>query len=151
LSDRASNHEHGARCPALVVVPPGLLRNWQQELEKWAPQLSFYVYHGTQRSLPPRKGADYSVFLTTYHTVRNDCVRLADVDLVIFSCMVIDEAQCIKNHNTMMTMAVKEVGNVSATLCLSLREGHIALPSKDNTISTSKSIWSSRLPLMKWM
>ena len=29
-----------------------------------------------------------------YHTVRND-VKLADVDLVVFSsCMVIDEAQC---------------------------------------------------------
>ena len=28
-----------------------------------------------------------------YHTVRND-VKLADVDLVVFSCVVIDEAQC---------------------------------------------------------
>jgi SNF2 family DNA or RNA helicase len=50
--------------------------------------------------------------LTTYHVVRNDYQKLSDSDQITFSCMVIDEAQCIKNHKTLITKGVKEVGNV---------------------------------------
>lgn len=98
-------------CPALVVVPPGLLRNWEREFDKWAPQLSVYLYHGHNRALPPNRGTDYNIFLTTYHMVRNDSQKFCDADCITFSCMVIDEAQCIKNHNIKMTKAIKEVGN----------------------------------------
>eukprot|EP00927_Polykrikos_kofoidii_P065493 TRINITY_DN61244_c0_g1_i1.p1 TRINITY_DN61244_c0_g1~~TRINITY_DN61244_c0_g1_i1.p1 ORF type:complete len:1017 (+),score=157.41 TRINITY_DN61244_c0_g1_i1:43-3093(+) len=103
--------EHGRPRPALVVVPPGLLRNWQQEFEKWAAHLRVYLYHGQPRRLPPNKGADFDIFLTTYHIVRNDSAKFCDVDYISFSCMIIDEAQCIKNHSIKMTKAVKEVGN----------------------------------------
>eukprot|EP00929_Paragymnodinium_shiwhaense_P089012 TRINITY_DN49281_c0_g1_i1.p1 TRINITY_DN49281_c0_g1~~TRINITY_DN49281_c0_g1_i1.p1 ORF type:complete len:1001 (-),score=205.76 TRINITY_DN49281_c0_g1_i1:125-3127(-) len=95
--------------PALVVVPPGLLRNWQLELAKWAPQLRIYLYHGMPRQLPPNR-EDVDIFLTTFHTVRNDVSKLCDCEQISFSCMVIDEAQCIKNHNAKMTKAIKEVG-----------------------------------------
>jgi SNF2 family DNA or RNA helicase len=49
-------NEENQKCPALVVVPPGLLQNWQREFQRWAPTLSFYVYHGPKRSLPLNKG-----------------------------------------------------------------------------------------------
>jgi len=100
--------EAGVRRPGLVVVPPGLLRNWQQEFQQWAPQLEIYLYHGPKRELP-RSSVD--VMLTTYHMVRNDVSTLCDRARITFSCMVIDEAQCIKNHGTKLTKAVKEVGN----------------------------------------
>lgn len=104
--------ERGQQRPALVVVPPGLLRNWQREFLQWAPSLQVYVYHGMQRELPPRKGEGFDIFLTTYDMVRNDCRKLSDKDQAIFSCMVIDEAQAIKNHKAKRTRAVKEVGSV---------------------------------------
>ena len=49
-------NEQNEKCPALVVVPPGLLRNWQREFERWAPALKFYVYHGPKRTLPENQG-----------------------------------------------------------------------------------------------
>lgn len=104
-------NEENQKCPALVVVPPGLLQNWQREFQRWAPTLSFYVYHGPKRSLPLNKGRDYDLLLTTYEMVRNDREKFADAQTICFSGMVIDEAQKIKNHGALVSKAVKEVGN----------------------------------------
>lgn len=104
-------NEENQKCPALVVVPPGLLQNWQREFRRWAPTLSFYVYHGPKRSLPPNKGRDYDLLLSTYEVVRNDREKFADAQTICFSGMVIDEAQKIKNHGALVSRAMKEVGN----------------------------------------
>ena len=45
----------------LVVVPTGLLTNWQAEISRFAPSLTFFVYHGTERSL---KQFDADILLT---------------------------------------------------------------------------------------
>jgi len=103
--------EHGRPRPALVVVPPGLLKNWQREFGQWAPQLRVHTYHGLARKLPPNQGADVEVLLTTYHMVRNDVTTFCNAGRIAFACMILDEAQCIKNHNIKMTRAVKEVGS----------------------------------------
>jgi len=36
---------------ALVVVPTGLLTNWQSEIRKFAPSLSSHIYHGGVRDI----------------------------------------------------------------------------------------------------
>jgi SNF2 family DNA or RNA helicase len=38
---------------ALIVVPTGLVTNWQAELQRFAPSLTVFTYHGPQRSLKP--------------------------------------------------------------------------------------------------
>ena len=52
---------------ALVVVPTGLLTNWQTEIARFAPSLSTHIYHDTARDLK-QFGAD--VMLTTYGVAR---------------------------------------------------------------------------------
>ena len=88
---------------ALIVVPTGLLTNWQAEIEKFAPSLSSYIFHGTNRDF---KQFDADVMLTTYGVLRSDFELLKKQK---WQAMIIDEAQNIKNHDTAQAKAVKSI------------------------------------------
>lgn len=94
---------------ALVILPTTLLSNWQREIEKFAPSLSFYIYHGANRKW--LDSADFTsnsfqpnILLTTYGTVRSEDKRFAERE---WSCIIIDEAQAIKNPAAGQTEAIK--------------------------------------------
>ncbi len=90
---------------ALVVVPTGLLINWQAEIERFAPSLSTHIFHGSNRNI---KDFDADIMLTTYGILRSD------VDLLKkqkWQIMVIDEAQNIKNHVTAQSKAIKSISS----------------------------------------
>ena len=89
-------HEEGklAERKALVVLPAGLLCNWQVEIKKFAPELTFFAYHGGSRDLE-KFHAD--VLLTTYATFRKDFDELNERP---WQAIVIDEAQNIKNADS---------------------------------------------------
>lgn len=75
---------------ALVIVPTGLLTNWQAEIAKFAPSLSTHIFHGTARDL---KQFDADVMLTTYGVARGDSELLKKQK---WQVMVIDEAKTLK-------------------------------------------------------
>ena len=89
-------HEEGklAERKAFVVMPAGLLCNWQVEIKKFAPDLTFFAYHGGSRDLE-KFHAD--VLLTTYATFRKDFDELNERE---WQVIVIDEAQNIKNADS---------------------------------------------------
>lgn len=89
--------------PALVVAPTGLLANWQAELQRFAPSLSVFLYHGAKRNM---NQFSYDILLTSYGLVRSD------VDLLKkrkWRVVVIDEAQNIKNNDTAQSKAVRSL------------------------------------------
>ena len=88
---------------ALVVVPTGLLTNWQAEIEKFAPSLSTHIFHGTLRDY---KQFDADILLTTYGVLRSDHEMLRKQK---WQVMIIDEAQNIKNYDTAQSKAVKSI------------------------------------------
>ena len=79
---------------AIVVMPAGLLCNWQVEIKKFAPDLTFFAYHGGRRDLE-KFNAD--VLLTTYATFRKD---FDDLNSHEWQTIIIDEAQNIKNADS---------------------------------------------------
>ncbi len=89
---------------ALVIVPTTLLTNWTNEIRKFAPRLSFAIYHGTDRSWETLNGAD--IVLTTYGVLRADIEEINKHPLAI---AVVDEAQNIKNPDAAQTKAVKKL------------------------------------------
>ena len=88
---------------ALIVVPTGLLNNWQIEIEKFAPTLSTHIYHGTLRDV---KDFNADVMLSTYGIVRSDFDILKKKKWQI---LVIDEAQNIKNNATAQSKVIKSL------------------------------------------
>lgn len=87
------------REPALVVCPTSLLYNWKKEIERFAPSLSYQVYHGPQRRLDARK----DIVITSYGTVRTD----DKIGKRKWGLVVVDEAQNIKNPQAKQTKNLK--------------------------------------------
>jgi len=86
--------------PTLIVMPRSLLFNWQNELLKFAPQLSVYTYYAGDRDI--KQAMKHQVILTTYAIVRNDIKEFSKKN---FHYVILDESQNIKNMTTQTTQA----------------------------------------------
>ncbi|MCM1004751.1 MAG: DEAD/DEAH box helicase [Prevotella sp.] len=87
--------------PTLIVMPPSLLFNWQEEFRKFAPHLNVVAYYGSERNL--EKALQAQVILTSYPLVRNDIEQFVNHE---FSYIILDESQNIKNVDALVTKAV---------------------------------------------
>ena len=87
--------------PSLVVMPKSLLFNWEKELEKFAPKLTFYTYYSAQRNI--EDALEKQIVLTTYSTLRIDIEKLKEKD---FYYIILDESQNIKNMQAQTSKAV---------------------------------------------
>lgn len=87
----------------LVIAPTSLLTNWQEEIRKFTPDLTSYIFHGSGRRFTKKK---YDVYLTSYGVLRSDLAKFKRHKW--FLC-IIDEAQNIKNPGTKQTKAVKSI------------------------------------------
>ncbi len=82
----------------LVVAPTSVLHGWMREIERFRPELSFSIYHGPTRALDP----DVDVTITSYALLRQDAAKIGDVE---WDCVVLDEAQTIKNPESQIARA----------------------------------------------
>lgn len=96
----------------LVVVPTGLLVNWQKECARFAPELKVSIYHGAMRDID---GFDGDILLTSYGVMRSDAAKLKKLK---WELLVIDEAQNIKNTSTAQTKAVNSI-SASSNIAMS--------------------------------
>ncbi|MFV0364091.1 MAG: SNF2 helicase associated domain-containing protein [Suipraeoptans sp.] len=92
----------------LVACPASLVFNWKNEVEKYAPSIDAVMVIGTKKERRDIiKNIEIGqVIITSYDLLKRD---LDEYDSKTFATMVIDEAQFIKNHNTQVAKAVKDV------------------------------------------
>ena len=103
--------ERGVTLPSLVVCPTSVVLGWEQEIARFAPQLSVLCVIGdaAERRRRLAMAGDYDVIVTSYDILKRDVVQYADLS---FHYHVLDEAQYIKNSATQNARAVKAVRSV---------------------------------------
>lgn len=97
--------------PSLLVVPASLIGNWKAEIERFAPSLRYTIAHPSAYSAASRDIetptadalASTDVIITTYGYLG----RLPWLAETTWNCIVIDEAQAIKNSGSKQARAVK--------------------------------------------
>ncbi|KAL0979127.1 hypothetical protein UPYG_G00181080 [Umbra pygmaea] len=91
----------------LIVAPLSVLYNWKEELDTWGHFRSV-VAHGLRKDeelARIRKGRS-EIALTTYETLR---IGLEQFNSIDWCAVIVDEAHKIKNPNSQITAAMKEL------------------------------------------
>ncbi|MEK4629904.1 DEAD/DEAH box helicase [Solibacillus sp. FSL R7-0682] len=100
--------------PSLIVCPTSVVGNWQKELLRFAPDLEVYTHYGARR-LKGEELTNYlstkrpHIVLSTYGTVTQDADDLQPVE---WSTIALDEAQNIKNMQTMQSRAIRKLNGI---------------------------------------
>ena len=94
--------------PSLIICPASLLYNWQNEIRRFAPELTSVVItgNGKERKQLLREKPKALIWITSYDMLRRDIDLYADCE---FRIQVLDEAQYIKNQGTQTARAVKKI------------------------------------------
>ncbi len=100
------------RGSVLIVLPPSLVFNWQEEFARFAPSLE--VAECLRKSAWTEAIANAQIILTTYDRVRLD---LPTIESHRFEIVVFDEAHNLKNISAARTKAAAHI-NRRFTLCL---------------------------------
>ncbi len=107
--------ETGHSGPNLIVVPTSVLPNWEREAQKFVPGLSTLVIYGTRREGMFKLIKESDLVITTYALLRRDLEELLKFE---FNSIILDEAQNIKNPNTITARSVRKLAS-KLRICLS--------------------------------
>lgn len=103
--DLFAQHENSQKHirPSLVIMPASLIHNWENEIRKFTPSLTYLNYTGSQRFELQKNIKDVHLVLTTYGTIRND---FKDFEDLVFDYIILDESQLIKNPTSKTSRAI---------------------------------------------
>lgn len=103
--ERLRKQEKEAR--VLLIVPASLLGNWQKEAEKFTPDMEIQILHGKTAPILAQMLESHTAFLniTTYGMA----VRMKELQQREWTCLILDEAQAIKNPLNKQTKAIKKM------------------------------------------
>ncbi len=87
---------------AIVVCPTTLIYNWENEIKKFTPDLTYRIHHGSLRVRDMVELQSANIIITTYGTLRSDIQVLLKI---LFDYVVLDESQAIKNPASKVTRA----------------------------------------------
>ncbi len=111
----ALRNERGFSSVSLVVCPASLLENWKREANRFCPEFSTYIHHGSNRTDDGSTLGKHDLLITSYGTLVRD---LEIFERMPFLCVIGDEAQHLKNrktHNAKAMSSLKSEGRVLLT------------------------------------
>ena len=107
--DLLRSREPDAHC--LLIVPASLLGNWYKEAGKFAPEMPVEIFHDRtakeiSADLAKRKEKDLPFLAVTTYGMAS---RIEEFQKRNFRCLILDEAQAIKNPGTKQTRTIKKI------------------------------------------
>ncbi|XP_075621304.1 chromodomain-helicase-DNA-binding protein 1-like [Balearica regulorum gibbericeps] len=94
----------------LILCPLSVLSNWKEELERFAPGLSFVTYIGNKEERPKlqqnlKEQSHFHALLTTYEICLKDAAFLKCFN---WAALVVDEAHRLKNQSSLLYKTLSE-------------------------------------------
>ncbi|MCF7854043.1 MAG: DEAD/DEAH box helicase [Candidatus Pacebacteria bacterium] len=126
IARRKQNNATGA--PSLVVCPTSLVENWLVEANRFAPAVKTVAIHGSERHETISEVSRFDLVVTSYALLRRDVKAYADV---AFDYLILDEAQHIKNPDT-----------VNARTCKALKSEHRLILTGTPVENALHEVWS---------
>jgi len=104
------SEKDNATAPSLVVAPTSLVYNWQEEVKNFAPELKVLVISGSvsERHEKFENIGNADIVVTSYPLLRRDIDLYKDIK---FQYCFLDEAQHIKNPNTLNAKTAKQINS----------------------------------------
>lgn len=93
----------------LLIVPASLLGNWQKEAARFTPELPIEILHGAHAPQLSERFEATSAFLTV--TTYRMAMSIASLEKPLWDCIILDEAQAIKNPATKQTRQIKKLNS----------------------------------------
>lgn len=92
---------------ALLILPASLIGNWQREINKFAPEMTYQILHSSAGKASEEICMDSSIFLSI--TTYGMAVKLEELQKKQWDILILDEAQAIKNPGTKQTKQIKKL------------------------------------------
>lgn len=106
-----TQHVSIGKGPSMIVAPASLLENWKREFEKFTDGMRVCIHLGPQRSGDYRTFLQYDVVICSYNTLVSD---LSMFTMIQWDVLVLDEAQNIKNKQSIRTKSAKRIERSSS-------------------------------------
>jgi len=91
----------------LLIVPASLLGNWEKEIQRFTSHMIYFIMHGQPKKQLVRSLKNNKSFLTI--TTYGLAAKIEELNQITWDCIILDEAQAIKNPLTKQTKAIKKI------------------------------------------
>ena len=93
--------------PTLVVVPKSIVTQWKNEIHKFAPELSVFVYDGIKRTRDASEFQCHDVTVCPYSLLTEDAPLVHRIE---WGRVILDEAHEIRNRRSKRFKSAMQIG-----------------------------------------
>lgn len=108
--------ENGVNGPFLVLCPLSVVGNWCNEIDKFAPSITYTKYCGTPKERSQLRRASSSwgeVIISSYETIMADAKPLNKIG---WKYIIVDEGHRLKNINSKLMQVLKQFKSANRML-----------------------------------
>jgi len=101
--------EEGSINKVLIVSPISLIKNWEEEFEKWYPEMDIYRVLSKDSNTSIIKAlSKFHILITNYERLRTDSTIFEEFE---FDLIVADEVHRVRNYNSQISKSFNKISS----------------------------------------